>query len=145
MIVVDTNIILSAFRSRNGASSVILSGMLTDDIEFAATPAVIYEYEDVLKRSGLLGKDPWILPHEIDIVLDAICARAVHIAPVFRFRPFLDDPKDDLFIECALTAGAKIIVTDDKHFNHPAVAGFGLKKVTAPEFIALLNFERKPS
>jgi predicted nucleic acid-binding protein len=68
-----------------------------------------------------------------------LCLQAVEIQPRFRFRPFLNDPKDDLFIECALTANARTIVTTDNHFKHPAVAGFGLKTVSAKEYVRELR------
>ena len=87
MIVVDANVVLSGLRSRNGASFAVLRGMLTGEIEFAASPAIVLEYEDVLKRPGLLGPKPWIAEHEIDVILDAICAKAVETLPWFRFRP----------------------------------------------------------
>jgi hypothetical protein len=72
-----------------------------------------------------------------------ICARAVPSLPWFRFRPFLNDPKDDLYVECALAAGARTIVTDDRHFRHPAVSAFGLTAIKVGDFVAA-NFERKP-
>lgn len=143
MIVTDTNVILRGFRSKNGASFIILKGMLTGELPFAASPAVVLEYEDVLKRPGMLGPNPAISPQEVDQVLDMICARAVPALPWFRFRAFLNDPKDDLYVECALAAGARTIVTDDRHFRHPAVPAFGLTAIKAGDYVAA-NFERKP-
>ena len=58
------------------------------------------------------------------------------VEPWFKFGPFLDDPKDDPYIDCALAGGARIILTRDKHFRHPAVAGFGLRVMTAGAFLA---------
>ncbi|HTO30034.1 MAG TPA: putative toxin-antitoxin system toxin component, PIN family [Pararhizobium sp.] len=136
MIVVDANVMLSALRSSNGASHYLLRQMLGGTIAFAISPAVALEYEDVLKRPKILGSDPWISHGEIDIVLDAVFSRANLISPWFRFRPFLDDPKDDLYIECALAAGADTIVTRDKHFRHPAVEAFGIIVSGAGEFVA---------
>jgi len=117
--------------------------LLTGDFPFAASPAVIAEYEDVLKRPGQLGSTPWIAIEEIDQILDAICEKAVPSLPWFRFRPFLEDPKDDIYVECALAAGARTIVTHDKHFRHPAVSAFGLTALTAAEFVAVTTRERK--
>lgn len=117
--------------------------MLTGEIAFAASPAVILEYEDVLKRDGIMGSFP-ITHGQIDVILDALCSRAIEAHPFFRFRPFLVDPKDDLFVECALVANARLIVTDDKHFKHPAVKAFGLRPVKAQEFVQELRFERRP-
>jgi len=113
------------------------------ELQFAASPAVVLEYEDVLKRPNTLGPNPAISPQEIDQVLDMLCARAVLSMPWFTFRPFLDDPKDDLYVECALAAGARTIVTDDRHFRHPAVPAFGLTAIKAGDFVAA-NYKRKP-
>jgi hypothetical protein len=67
--------------------------------------------ESFLKRPGVLGPAPWINPDQIDTILDAICARGALTEPWFHFRPFLDDPKDDAYIDCALAAGASVILS----------------------------------
>lgn len=97
-----------------------------------------------MKRPGLLGDPPTLSLQQVDAILDALCARAVPSLPWFRFRPFLNDPKDDHVIECALAAGVRTIVTSDKHFRHPAVPAFGLRVIQAGDFVAELKPERKP-
>ncbi|WP_426125023.1 PIN domain-containing protein [Pararhizobium sp. PWRC1-1] len=97
MIVVDANVMLSAFRSANGASHLLVRKMISGDVSFSVSPAVALEYEDVLKRPGILGEKAWLSHSEIDAVLDAVFARAKLVSPWFRFRPFLNDPKDDLY------------------------------------------------
>jgi putative PIN family toxin of toxin-antitoxin system len=145
MIVVDANVIVSGLRSKNGASHAVLRRMLTGEITFAASPAAVVEYESVIKRPGMLGDGASLSPEDIEQILDAICARAIQVQPWFRFRPFLADPKDDLYVECALAAGARTIITNDKHFRHPAVPAFGLTAKTAGEFIASMKHERNPT
>jgi Predicted nucleic acid-binding protein, contains PIN domain len=145
LIVVDANIVLRGLRSRNGASHRILRGMIEGEIAFALSPAVVLEYEDVLMRPGLLGDAPWIAPEEIGTLIDALCALCVEVSPAFRFRPFLADPKDDLYVECALAAGARLIVSEDRHFRHPALAAFGVEALTAPAFEALWRQSRSMS
>jgi predicted nucleic acid-binding protein len=81
VIVVDANVLLSALRSRNGASHVVLRGMFTGEIPFAVSATVVLEYESVLKRPGILGSAPWINPDQIDTILDAICARGALTEP----------------------------------------------------------------
>ena len=135
MIVVDANVILAAFRSSRGASHQLLRFMLEGVIKFAVSPAVALEYEDVLMRPGLLGQHPWISAEDIDNVLDAVFGCATLTSPWFRFRPFLDDPKDDLYVECALAAGAAVIVSQDKHFDHPSLRAFGLVAMNARDYL----------
>ncbi|MDP9836116.1 putative nucleic acid-binding protein [Neorhizobium huautlense] len=141
MIVVDANVLLSAMRSSQGASHLLLREMLAGKIPFAVSPPVAFEYEDLLKRDGIFGDEPWITPDEIDTVLDALFSQAHLVSPWFRFRPFLSDPKDDIYIECALTAGATFIVTHDRHFRHPSVSAFGISVPTPADFLA--EFKRR--
>lgn len=140
----DVHVLLSGLRSANGASNVIVREIIQGNIPFAISPAVALEYEDVLKRPGILGPDPWITIEEIDIVLDAAFNRAKLVSPWFRFRPFLNDPKDDIYIECALAAGARNIVTSDRHFDIPAVNDFGISVVRAGAFVAELGRRSQP-
>ncbi|MEB8515369.1 PIN domain-containing protein, partial [Acidithiobacillus ferriphilus] len=127
--------LLSACRSRRGASHAVLRGMLTGEVSFAVSPAVVLEYESVLKRPGILGEPPWIRPEQIETILDALCASGKLVEPWFHFRSFLDDPKDDTYIDCALAGGASVILSRDRHFQHPAVEAFGLRVLTAGDFL----------
>jgi putative PIN family toxin of toxin-antitoxin system len=136
MIIVDANIILSALRSRNGAAHRLLLGMLRSEVPFAVSPAVVLEYEAVIKRPGILGLRSWVSPRELDQILDAICAMAVPALPWFRIRPFLRDPDDDLYVECALAGGADTIVSNDRDFDHPMLPALGIRALSAGEYVA---------
>jgi predicted nucleic acid-binding protein len=132
----DANVALRAFRSSLGASHVVLRSILQGELQCVVSPAVVLEYEEVLKRRGLLGPHPAVPTDEIDGVLDAVCARAARVQPWFRFRPFLNDPKDDMYVECALAGSAAVIVTEDRDFRHPAVPGFGLTAMKVGDFVS---------
>lgn len=144
MIVVDTNIVIKAFRSGRGASHALLRDMIQGEIEFALSQTMLAEYEDVLMRPGRLGTSPAIPATHVKPVLDVLCKYAVHVSPWFRFRPFLNDPKDDHVIECALAAPAPCaIITEDRHFRHPAVQVFGLMVFGVAEYVnAYRNLRR---
>lgn len=117
--------------------------MLRGEIQFAISTAVAIEYEDVLKRPGILGADPWLSVEEIDVVLDALFSRAKLVSPTFRFRPLLDDPKDDLYLECAIISGAGLIVSSDRHFQHPIVGALGIKVMRAGNFVGEIVGRRR--
>ena len=142
MVIVDANIMLAAMRSANGASHALLLEMIAGRVPFAISNAVVLEYEDVLKRPGILGPASWIGTDEIDVVLDSMLAKAMLVSPFFRFRPFLGDPKDDLYIECALTAGAETIIANDRHFTDPLVEAFGLSVKNAGIYVAEMTGRR---
>jgi putative PIN family toxin of toxin-antitoxin system len=139
MIVVDTNVLVSGLRSSRGASHQLMLGLLRGEIPFAASTALVLEYEDVLKRDGVLGAGNPLTHRQIDRVLDALCARLHETHAWFRFRPFLDDPNDDALIECAFAAGANTIVTGDRHFAHPHLAAFGVTAMPAAQFMDRLQ------
>lgn len=134
-IVADTNVLISAIRSPSGASGFVLKEMLRGHLEFGLSPALLFEYEDVLKRQGILDDPPKITMQEVDIVLDALARCARPARSYFRFRPVLDDPKDDLLIECALAANARFILTRDSHFTPPLLKPFRLCAITPKAFL----------
>jgi putative PIN family toxin of toxin-antitoxin system len=107
-VVLDTNVLVAAARSRNGASHALLS--LLPDGRF--TPAVsvplFLEYRAVLLRAeNLLGRPAMQAEGFLDFFL-----AASHLQEIFySWRPVLPDPGDDMLLELAVAAGAKTIVT----------------------------------
>jgi len=141
MVVVDANVLVRALRSQTNASHLILRRMLSGKLRFAVSPAVALEYESVLHRPGILGDRTSLSLADIDRVLDAIFAAAVETPIWFRLRPVLNDPKDELFVECAFASGADVIITDDRHFRHPALREYGIRALRADQFAAAFNKE----
>jgi putative PIN family toxin of toxin-antitoxin system len=134
-IVLDTNVLLSALRSKLGASFRLLS--LVGDSRFSLNISVplILEYEDVLKRD----KSELLLSHqEIDDVLDFLCQNSGLREIFYLWRPVLDDPKDDFLLELAVESGSDFIVT----FNIRDFAGierFGIKALKPDEFLRIIG------
>jgi putative PIN family toxin of toxin-antitoxin system len=111
MIVLDTNIIVAALFSRNGASHALLVRALEGRLAFAISVALALEYEDVLLRATTLGRS-WANEKEILIVLDGLLSQAKLVSRIrFHQRPLLLDPGDEMIVECAVQAGAETIVT----------------------------------
>lgn len=139
MIVIDANILLAGLRSSRGASHVLLRAMLDGRVSFALSPAIVLEYEDVLKRPELIGQMGWLSETDMDTLLDALCRQAKLVSPWFRFRPFLEDPKDDIYVECALAASADCIISNDRHFRHPSLEAFGISVASAGTFVSIMR------
>jgi putative PIN family toxin of toxin-antitoxin system len=144
MVVIDANVLVRALRSQTNASHEILRRMLLGELEFAVSSAVALEYESVLHRPGVLGPRTPLSSAEIDQVLDAIFAAAAETMVWFKLRPVLDDPKDEIYVECAFASGANVIVTDDRHFRHPGLRAFGIRALRAQEFLAGLQKDSSP-
>jgi putative PIN family toxin of toxin-antitoxin system len=108
--VIDTNIIISAMRSTQGASHAILLAIHRRQFTPVISVPLLMEYEEVAKRPGMV---PHLTPVQIDILLDQICARAVEQRIFFNWRPFLPDPDDDMLVELAIASQAPCIVTSN--------------------------------
>ena len=134
-IVIDTNVITSALMSKKGYSYRLLS--IIDDVRFKpyiSTP-LIFVLEDVVQRNKRKIK---LNQNEIDDILDYICYVAEQRKIFFLWRPFLKDPKDDMFLELAVEANCDYIITFNKK-DFLGIEKFGLKALTPKEFFELLG------
>lgn len=133
-IVLDTNVLVSGLRSRNGASFELLRRLTTGHYGLHLTVPLAMEYEDVLHRPGLLS-----LPADaIDAVLDMVCAVAVQQPVHFLWRPQLRDPSDELVLEAAVNASADYLVTHNLR-DFATAGGFAVQVVTPGQFLKLLD------
>jgi putative PIN family toxin of toxin-antitoxin system len=105
--VLDTNVLVSALRSRHGASHALLRRLEFESWTLCLSTTLALEYEATLKRPGLV---PFNVV-QIDDVLDRLCARSEFHDIPGRRRPILPDPSDEHVLELALAARADGIVT----------------------------------
>lgn len=140
-IVIDTNVIIAALRSKQGASNKLLSLVGTRKFEIHDSVALILEYEDVLQRQrNELG----LSEEEVSIFIDSLCAMADHHQIYFLWRPFLTDVNDDLILELAISANCEYILTHNIR-DFKGSERFGIKALTQKSFCILFvrcNYER---
>ncbi len=130
-VVIDTNVIVSALRSQQGASYKLLMLVGQADFEINLSVSVLLEYEDVTKR--MMGQIP-LTEAEINNILDYLCGMANQREIFFLWRPFLKDPKDDMILELAVSAQGEVIITYNKK-DFVGVDQFGLQVMTPKEFL----------
>jgi putative PIN family toxin of toxin-antitoxin system len=124
-VVIDTNVVVSAPRSSRGASHKLLLLIDSGKFEACLSVPVLLEYEEVCKR--LVGQVP-LTESDVDDVLDYLCRQAEHVAVYYLWRPFLNDPKDDMLLELAVAAGCDYIVTYNvRDFRGVERFGIGLR------------------
>jgi putative PIN family toxin of toxin-antitoxin system len=130
-VVIDTNVFVSALRSRKGASFKILNLIGSDVFRLSILVPLLLEYESSAKRiSELTG-----LTHsDIDDILDYICKVAEHRDIYYLWRPFLKDPKDDMILELAVESESDLIVTHNVR-DFVGIEQFGLGAVTPGKFL----------
>ena len=136
-VVLDTNVVVAALRSRRGASAAVLLGAGTGQFEFCISVALFFEYESVLKRpeAGV------VLPvAAIDDILDHLAAVGRREQIFFLWRPVLPDPADDHVLEVAVAGRCDTIVTYNRR-DFRGVGQFGLRIVSPSEFLLELRRE----
>lgn len=130
-IVLDSNVLVAASRSRRGASAKLLTLVGSGKFEICVSVPLVLEYEDAVMRQMEVRspeRQAW------DDILDYICKVARRQEVFYLWRPLLRDPKDEMVLELAVAAGCAAIVT----YNGRDFAGteaFGVMVRTPKEFL----------
>ena len=106
----DTNVLVAALRSRNGASNAIVQRVLMGDLPIVVHHKLVYEYRDVLCRPETL-ESTGLSWSEIELVLAHLVASAMEINVRYLWRPNLVDEADNFILEIAVAAWPCTIVT----------------------------------
>ncbi len=132
--ILDTCVLVSALRSKDGASHLVLRAVLAGKIRLALSVALAIEYEEVCLRPGLI---PHLDSAQIIKIVDGLCHLSQHQKIFYTWRPFLSDPDDDLVLELALSAGAPFIITQNlKDFK--GAETLGVRIITPAQSLTLI-------
>ncbi len=129
--VLDTNIVASATYWR-GKPARCLDAWLLGKFDLAVSQPILSEYEEVIRRLAVR----YPAKHPVDW-LTAIKHGARMFYPVSLPSQTVD-PDDEMFIECAVAAGADYLVTGDKAHLLSLKQVSGISIVTASDFLSLL-------
>jgi predicted nucleic acid-binding protein len=118
--VFDTNVVVAGLRSRRGASHELLRLVASGTIRLHISVALALEYEEVLKRPGLL---PDVSEIEIDEFLDDLFGLATLRKSVPKRGPLsiaasgpTPDPDDEGILELAAKSNAVVVTHNVRHF-----------------------------
>ena len=104
----DSNVLVAGFRSRNGASFRFLQLLRAGRFQIAVSVPLVLEYEaELVRHADLLG---WRRQDAVGLV-DYLCRIAHRQEIHFLWRPALTDPKDEFVLEVAVTAACDALVT----------------------------------
>lgn len=109
-IVLDTNSLIMSIAPRSPYREV-WNAFLRGDYNLCVSNEIIEEYSEVLARN--------ISARVSEAIVYAILARpnVVRKDPHFSFGLIEADKDDNKFVDCAIVANAKCIVSEDNHFN----------------------------
>ena len=109
-VVIDTNVLVSAILSADGAAREILRRCLRGETQPLIGNALFLEYEDVLSREELFAAAP-VGSEDRTALLDAVLGVCRWVNISFLWHPNLPDEADNHLIELAVAGNADWIVT----------------------------------
>lgn len=136
-VVLDTNVLVAAARSRNGASFALLAALRLNRFRLLASVPLLLEYEAVLKRPEQLAAGQRSLAM-VDAFLDALTLRIDPVHMFYLWRPQLRDAADEMVLETALNGRAEALVTFNVGDFH-AAEKFALPVLSPAALLQQLN------
>jgi putative PIN family toxin of toxin-antitoxin system len=109
-VVLDTNIIVSAFLSSLGKPNRILIMALNGDIQIVLCDEVEAEYRDVLTRPHFKFDS-----NRVNLVLDQLLSIGMSV-DVFKSTIPFDDEDDRIFYDLAKSTGAILVTGNIRHY-----------------------------
>ncbi len=134
-IVVDTNVLVSALRSRRGPSFRLVREIGRGRFEVALSVPLFLEYQEVCHRTREFTNRS---VRQIDDILNYLCSVCALHTVHYLWRPFLSDPDDDMVLELAVAASATYIVTHNVR-DFRGCDRFGVIAITPANFLDLLG------
>ena len=122
-VVIDTNVIVSAFINRLGVPAQVLEFLIqNDEIQIWVSTKIVHEYDNVLHREKFSR-----YPHfhsEAELFLTALHGFAEKLNPTLRLQDVLPDDDDHKFLELAVEAKVGFLITGNtSHFPFKVYQG----------------------
>jgi putative PIN family toxin of toxin-antitoxin system len=130
-IVLDTNVLISGLRSRQGSSFKILSLVGTGKFDIHVSVPLVLEYREILNREI---ENLYITTEQIESIIALHCSIATQHEIFFLWRPCLRDPKDDMVLELAVKARCDSVVTHNIR-DFSGIDRFGISVTTPANFL----------
>ena len=122
-IVLDTNCLLVSI-SKYGEAYPVWRGFLEGKFTLCFSTEILEEYEEIIASMAT----PDVARNVVDVILKR--KNVERIDPHYHWHLITADPDDNKFVDCAFTAGAVYIVSDDAHFDV-------LRDITFPKLLVL--------
>ena len=132
-IVLDTNVIISAAISENGNAAKIFEMMIEERFESYTSNDIIEEIIDVFSRKKI---SKLIKPDDQARIVDIFKRFSVIVTRIKKLNVVKDDPKDNMFLECALSAKADYIISGDTHLLDMGEYN-GIKVLSPAQFLKM--------
>jgi putative PIN family toxin of toxin-antitoxin system len=133
-VVIDTNVLVSAFRSSLGSSYRLLQTLEKRVWCPVISPTLAFEYEAVLKRGGSKAMATF---QDVDDFIEYLCSRSRLVQIYYRWRPVLPDADDDRILEVAVRSGSNIVTFNRADFR--GADRFGVQIITPRDLLTAIG------
>ena len=133
IVCLDTNILVQALAEGHSFHP-ILDAWVAGKLTWAVSTEVLLEYEEVLTRMS--GPRRWRKLARLMDLAELTSGNLLRVTPSFHFQIITADPDDNIFTDCAVTAGADYLITEDQHFGALKNAGYKPQPISPQEFIS---------
>jgi len=113
-LVVDTNVIVSAYVTPSGLPSKVLLNWERRQFELLISSDILAEYERLLHRPRIIARHR-MNDAEISAVIKNFWEAATRIKVTSQLNVIPQDPSDNKFVECAVDGEAEFFVSGDHH------------------------------
>lgn len=113
-VVFDCNVFIQALINTKGPAFACRELVDHDKLLLFVSPEVLAEVRDVLNRPKLRQKFPALTAERVDAYLQDLINKTFLMTDVPQQFVYERDPKDEPYINLALAAGARYLVTRDK-------------------------------
>ena len=132
IVCIDTNVLLQAAKAGH-PHHVIFDAWFQRKFRWALSNDIITEYQELITQRS--GAHRWAQLNRVFSIAEANGDLLVKVQPSYRFHIVIADPEDNKFTDCAITADAEYVITDDAHFAPLSNAGYKPQPITPVEFI----------
>jgi len=123
-VVIDTDVLLSAFISVGGASRQLVLDALDGKFALLLSTPLLVEYESVLRRPRHLARAR-AADADVTEILDALAGLCVPVVADYHWRPTGAHADDELVVGTAINGHADAIATFNLKDRREAGARFG--------------------
>jgi putative PIN family toxin of toxin-antitoxin system len=136
-VVLDTNVLVSAFISRTGNSARVLDVALTlEDVQLVLSEQIIREFVRAMSRDELLVRFDYTLAN-VEELARLLRKTSQMIEVRSEFKAVKEDPADNMILNAAHDGKCEFVVSGDKDLL--CLGTFrGIRIVRASEFMGLL-------
>ena len=109
-IVLDTNSLIQSIPPKSRYHA-IWQSFLDGTNTLCVSTEILAEYEEILQRLTDIDTAQLV----IELIVNN--PHTLMLSPYYKFNLITADPDDNKFVDCAIVASAKYIVTEDHHYD----------------------------